>query len=63
MTFVVGANTVTLDPMTSKLAGISNVYRVFYKDRILAHTWRHLNSLMTEEVTLIYQVNSGLVSY
>lgn len=60
---VVGINTVTLDPIMCKLAGINNVYRVFHNDRILAKTLYNFNKLMTEKQTLIYQVNSGRSPY
>lgn len=61
--FVVGINTVALDPMTCQLAWIDGVYKIIHKDRILANTRRDLNKLMTEKQTLIYQVNSGRNPY
>jgi hypothetical protein len=61
--FVVGINTVTLDPMSCKLAWSDGVYKIFHKERILANTRRDLNALMREKQTLIYQVNSGRNPY
>ena len=61
--FVVGINTVALDPMTCKLAWSDGVYKIFHQDRILANTRRDLNVLMREKQTLIYQVNSGRNPY
>lgn len=61
--FVVGINTVTLDPMTCELAWTDGVYKIMHKDQILANTRRELNKLMTEKQTLIYQVNSGRNPY
>jgi hypothetical protein len=61
--FVVGINTVSLDPMTCQLAWSDGVYKIFHKDQILVNTRRELNKLMTEKQTLIYQVNSGRNPY
>jgi hypothetical protein len=61
--FVVGINTVALDPMTCELAWSDGVYKIAHKDRILVNTRRDLNKLMTEKQTLIYQVNSGRNPY
>lgn len=61
--FVVGINTVTLDPMSCQLAWSDGVYKLFHKERILANTRHELNALMREKQTLIYQVNSGRNPY
>lgn len=61
--FVVGINTVTLDPMSCQLAWSDGVYKLFHKERILANTRNELNALMREKQTLIYQVNSGRNPY
>jgi hypothetical protein len=61
--FVLGINTVALDPLTCELAWSDGVYKVFHKENILANTRRDLNKLMTEKQTLIYQVNSGRNPY
>lgn len=61
--FVVGINTVALNPLSCELAWVDGVYKVFHKDDILANTRRDLNKLMTEKQTLIYQVNSGRNPY
>ena len=61
--FVVGINTVTLDPMSCRLAWSDGVYKMFHKEQILANTRRELNALMREKQTLIYQVNSGRNPY
>ena len=57
--FVIGINTVSLDPMTCELAWTDAVYRPFHKDRILANTQRKLTALLVETQTELWQVNAG----
>jgi hypothetical protein len=61
--FLVGINSVALDPLTCELAWTDGGYKILHKERILANTRRDLNRLMTEKQTLIYQVNSGRNPY
>lgn len=57
--FIVGINTVTLDPLTCELAWVDSVYKPFHKQRILANTRRELSRLLAEKQTALWQINDG----
>lgn len=57
--FFTGISTVTLDPLTCKLAWADEVYELFHKQRILLNTRYELNRLLAEKQTALRQINDG----
>ncbi|GHD61762.1 hypothetical protein GCM10017083_49560 [Thalassobaculum fulvum] len=57
--YTVGIGTVTLDPMTCRLAWTDAPYKPFFKERILQNTRRELGRQVAEKQKALWDIRAG----